>query len=277
MKTRNGFVSNSSSSSFIIAFPHKPMSVDDLRLMVFGNADPDEMRYPPWDDDCKYGHTVQELSNQIFSDLTRRNPDSATVEIIADQMEGLYYWCNSTNCFSLGVDGALKNDYGWVFKDCSPFFATDKNSTDTLRDLEIEDEKLGERHRQAEREYINNILAKRGIKVPTSSDYYSEEYKKYHEAYQELSSKVYKTHMGFKKLHAKHIKESQAMWAQQKLLREKVSTSDAQAMVKRYPSHFIAHFEYGDSHGDSVPTGMGTVLEHGGIWERLPHVTINHH
>jgi len=36
MKIRNGFVSNSSSSSFVVAFPKKPESVEELQRMMFG-------------------------------------------------------------------------------------------------------------------------------------------------------------------------------------------------------------------------------------------------
>ena len=39
MKIRNGFVSNSSSSSFVIAFPHKPKSVEDVKEMLFGKQE----------------------------------------------------------------------------------------------------------------------------------------------------------------------------------------------------------------------------------------------
>ena len=37
MKIRNGFVSNSSSSSFIVAFPEKPKSVEHVQQMMFGD------------------------------------------------------------------------------------------------------------------------------------------------------------------------------------------------------------------------------------------------
>ncbi len=37
MKTRYGFVSNSSSSSFVVAFKRRPASVDELHKMLFDN------------------------------------------------------------------------------------------------------------------------------------------------------------------------------------------------------------------------------------------------
>ena len=39
MKIRNGFVSNSSSSSFVVAFPHDPVSADDICSMIFDLTD----------------------------------------------------------------------------------------------------------------------------------------------------------------------------------------------------------------------------------------------
>jgi len=39
MKVRKGFVSNSSSSSFVVAFPHKPKSIEDLKKIMFGNQE----------------------------------------------------------------------------------------------------------------------------------------------------------------------------------------------------------------------------------------------
>lgn len=66
MKIRRGFVSNSSSSNFIVAFAHKPKSVDDLKEMMFGKQ---EWHYPGI-----YGGGVTDISTQriaeaVFKDL----------------------------------------------------------------------------------------------------------------------------------------------------------------------------------------------------------------
>lgn len=50
MKIRNGFVSNSSSSSFIVTFPHHPTSKEDLASMM-GDCSPTNDYYPVSSDD----------------------------------------------------------------------------------------------------------------------------------------------------------------------------------------------------------------------------------
>ena len=39
MKIRNGFVSNSSSSSFVVAFDKKPETVEELKKLLFGEEE----------------------------------------------------------------------------------------------------------------------------------------------------------------------------------------------------------------------------------------------
>jgi len=39
MKIRNGFVSNSSSSSFLVVFPKEPKSINDVKEVVFNNQE----------------------------------------------------------------------------------------------------------------------------------------------------------------------------------------------------------------------------------------------
>jgi len=63
MKTRYCFVSNSSSSSFIVAFERKPKSVNELKCLLFDN----EPEYPSvW---RKSRSEIQELMDEYHSQL----------------------------------------------------------------------------------------------------------------------------------------------------------------------------------------------------------------
>lgn len=64
MKTRTGFVSNSSASSFVVAFKKIPEDADELRQMLFGDDDVREV-------DGHKSLTV-ELSAVIFHDVMKQ-------------------------------------------------------------------------------------------------------------------------------------------------------------------------------------------------------------
>jgi hypothetical protein len=69
MKIRNGFVSNSSSSSFILRLSHKPKSVEELK----------EMMFPRWKSTDIIGLnysekelTIAEIVEQVFNDINEQ-------------------------------------------------------------------------------------------------------------------------------------------------------------------------------------------------------------
>jgi hypothetical protein len=79
MKIRNGFVSNSSSSSFIVSFPREPKSVEDVKNALFSNGT--EYFYSPYGDN-KY--TVQQVSETVWQDIcgqTKNNMTAAAEEL----------------------------------------------------------------------------------------------------------------------------------------------------------------------------------------------------
>jgi len=85
MKTRTGFVSNSSSSSFVIGLKQRPKTWEDLHVSLFGNMDAKEIR-PDWSkpseqpDFCATSHAVaQNIFNQIEDQDTV--PDSLLEKI----------------------------------------------------------------------------------------------------------------------------------------------------------------------------------------------------
>lgn len=92
MKIRNGFVSNSSSSSFLVIFPHAPASKEDIKDMLFGDG------YTM--DDLWDGNTLEELSQRIFSDCDGSTTDKEILETLEERLES--FICSS-----------LSEEYSW--------------------------------------------------------------------------------------------------------------------------------------------------------------------
>jgi len=61
MKIRNGFVSNSSSSSFVVAFSSIPNSIEEVRKMLFGDAKSISI----------YGYSIstEDAAKTVFNDM----------------------------------------------------------------------------------------------------------------------------------------------------------------------------------------------------------------
>lgn len=64
MKIRNGFVSNSSSSSFVVVFPTEPKSVEDVKKYLF--KEDQQYFLNPYDDD---NYTVGQVAETVWNDI----------------------------------------------------------------------------------------------------------------------------------------------------------------------------------------------------------------
>ena len=67
MKIRAGFVSNSSSSSFVVAFPKQPESAQDVLEMLFPGQKPDDI-ISIYD----YSKTCKEIADRVWVDVRKQ-------------------------------------------------------------------------------------------------------------------------------------------------------------------------------------------------------------
>ena len=82
MKKRYGFVSNSSSSSFLIGLLRKPRSVAELKRWLFG-----DMNYLQWYD---FGYKTIDIAKRIFDDLKGKHPIRAKDRLIKEITDGYF-------------------------------------------------------------------------------------------------------------------------------------------------------------------------------------------
>jgi hypothetical protein len=84
MKIRQGFVSNSSSSSFIVAFSKEPTSIEEVKKEVFK-----EVEYVGHSYDNFTVFSAFDLAKIIFEDIQKQKPN--VEEEIVDSVEGGWF------------------------------------------------------------------------------------------------------------------------------------------------------------------------------------------
>jgi len=85
VKIRTGFVSNSSSSSFVVAFDSIPESAHSLQTLLFGDA----RKWEVYDDSVPTRTLAQIVWRDIQAQLDKL---PYSLDTIADDMHNLVYW-----------------------------------------------------------------------------------------------------------------------------------------------------------------------------------------
>jgi hypothetical protein len=215
MKVRNGFVSNSSSSSFVVAFEKKP-TIEELTKMLYGDAEviPDEYRT-----DIVYSpeYLAETIHNRMFGDPEN---EITTIEQFVEAIEGF-----EPNEADLELEGVEEYSEQWF------------TITDARRDKEREEE-------EALFAEVNVILYDRTGK-------YTDEEKK---AAEKRRWEIY-----------------DQKWERENEINRKVARVEGERFFQEHPNASIWKVEIGDDNS------LGSHLEHGGTFSKLPHYRISHH
>lgn len=251
MKIRNGFVSNSSSSSFLVAFSKKPKSLQELKLMIFGDKNKDG--YVNMYD---YVFPVDEIYGQVMKDLPFKR---LTLNEVIKEFGGYPYSYYLE--YGYGCDRKIDIDKFVEQLELDPdrIFYNDIESTILLHKMITEqnekEEKISKRIREIEKSS--------GIIIPAYNDPGYNSARKKQEKWESKNEELLELRRS-RFLHDYFIKTNKLM--------NKIAKSDAKKFYEKHKGKFIARFSYSDNDGQFF-----TVMEHGGIFEGLDHIQFSHH
>jgi len=281
VKIRNGFVSNSSSSSFVVAFPKKPKSFDDVYDMMFEGKeggisvyDHDGMSHRQiamrvWDD-IKAGSTSEDEMLGYGRGIPAKKKD------IVEEFATRYHYYRANGCVSCW--GVRRDELGgqWSDGEMTAYHGSDKETLIQLRDFVIKTEEEEEAMRmrqhkilQAEFKLECPPYAYKGSKKKDGTPYTKEEIRAY-DNYHKALDKFRKEHKEYSEIEAKLRGGWEKKYKKQESLRKKIATADATNFINDHKGHFIVILSYADDGGECT-------LEHGDIFRNLPHVRISHH
>ena len=255
MKIRSGFVSNSSSSSFVVAFARKPKNEEEVFETLFGKDTEGFVQLNNFTDVTPN----KVVAERVFKDV--KESKKATKKAIASEFSSRYFYLSGN-----------ENPYYRAEKYCS--------TNHPLMDELIKNENEADEVEKSLNEKISVLLEKNlGLKVPyayiggTNWKTRLPTTKKEIDDYTEYSKKLEK----FKKTNKEYIKLEnernniiREKWNKQDEIRNKLGLIDAGSFIKDNEGKFITILNYADDEGEGN-------LEHGNIFRKLPHVQISHH
>ncbi len=97
MKIRTGFVSNSSSSNFIVAFPRKPKSIEDTLEMMFGTQNVHYVSFYGGKN-CTEVDTL-EIAESVFRDIKENKRKATKKQMIKSLTEGYFSFYEDEEMF----------------------------------------------------------------------------------------------------------------------------------------------------------------------------------
>jgi hypothetical protein len=282
MKIRKGFVSNSSSSSFVVAFPKEPKSFDDVYEAMFNSK---EGGISIYDQD---GMSHSQIAQRVWKDIKSGTDYEYSgygrrikvgQDEIAEELSHRYnYWSKDSCVVSWG---STTDELGghWSVP-VGKYHGSDKDTLIKLRDIIIATEKKEREIRQRQHEIMKTEFkgrkapyAYKGRKNHDTGEPYTQEEIDAYEAYCHEKEEFQKNHKEYQDLEKAEIKSWDIKYSKQEELRKKLAKADAREFMSDNKDAFFVVLSYSDN--DGWPD-EGT-LEHGDIFRNLPFIRISHH
>ena len=282
MKIRNGFVSNSSSSSFVVILPKEPIGYSDLKEFMFGKERGaiSVYNYDPLTFEQIVTRVSQDIDKAKNSSATKKDrygiyyntPCMASLDILVDLFKYMYYYETRKN----DIDIDDRDEFGGKWRIQDPdLLGFDKKTLDKLRDVILKREKFSSEYH----EKINEIVKKnfpdytpyayKGGKGTDGVPFTKKQINDY-TRYERARNIFHKTDKEYLKLEKQERKEQDISYAKENELRKIIATKDAKRFLKNNKGAFIFVVNYGDENGEST-------LEHGDIFRNVKHIRISQH
>ena len=285
MKIRNGFVSNSSSSSFVVAFPKKPKSFDDVYEMMFYGKEGSIQPFTSFSE-ISYKKIAMRVWDDIKStDKSKNKSDTysdmsvpATKEQIVYQFSNRYHYSPPGN-YGIWMGRSNDSSGGAWYDKIGPYCGSDKYLLSKLRDVIVERENEYRDVYKKQNEIIKQefhygpepkYAYRGGHNYKTKKPYTEEEIQEY----EKFSNALRK----FKEENKKYVeleKERIDLYVgrqDEEEIRQKLAEADATSFINDNKDAFLIILSYSDNDGE-----FDSSMEHGNIFGNIPHVVISHH
>jgi hypothetical protein len=269
MKIRLGFVSNSSSSSFVAVFTKVPKTANDVFNMMFNGKNESISIY---DMD---GLSTFDIANTVMSNLKSKKMKRATINEVAEIFMRRYHYYPAARNVSWGGKQTDSDGGAWMESD-RRYFGSDPKLLEIIRQHYIKEQIDSDKYWEEE----HRIMEKFNIpKVPYAyKDGKNAKGEPFTKA-EILASKKYEQSMiNFRKTDKEYLEHKETgrydwdKYEQISKITMKLAKKDAKKFFDDNKGKFIFIQEYSDNDGNN-----GCIMEHGDIFINVEHIQVSNH